>query len=133
MDTPWMLRVLFVAVLTLGTLAHAMEPAFGSPPSAFFYDEDFEGVRGIPSTWQVALGTWQADGQTYNSTVAASTALTTIFEYPPIEQPGEVSDQFQFDDWTLTARMRNQGSGANTLVGLVYIYSDPANYFEVAF
>ena len=63
MATPWVVRVLFVVGLATGNLAHAMEPAFGSPPSAFFYDEDFEGVHGIPASWQVALGTWQADGQ----------------------------------------------------------------------
>jgi len=98
-----------------------MEPAFGSPPSAFFYDEDFEGVHGIPASWQVALGTWQADGQTYNSTTPTSAALTTIFEYPPIDQPGDITDQFDFDDFTLTARLRNQGGSASTLVGLVYL------------
>src|SRR6185369_9520590 len=126
-------RVLFVVGLATGNLAHAMEPAFGSPPSAFFYDEDFEGVHGIPASWQVALGTWQADGQTDNSTTPTSAALTTIFEYPPIDQPGDITDQFDFDDFTLTARLRNQGGSASTLVGLVYLYSDPANYFEVAF
>ena len=133
MATPWVVRVLFVVGLATGNLAHAMEPAFGSPPSAFFYDEDFEGVHGIPASWQVALGTWQADGQTYNSTTPTSAALTTIFEYPPIDQPGDITDQFDFDDFTLTARLRNQGGSASTLVGLVYLYSDPANYFEVAF
>ena len=133
MATPWVVRVLFVVGLAIGNLAHAMEPAFGSPPSAFFYDEDFEGVHGIPASWQVALGTWQADGQTYNSTTPTSAALTTIFEYPPIDQPGDITDQFDFDDFTLTARLRNQGGSASTLVGLVYLYSDPANYFEVAF
>ncbi|HEY0722699.1 MAG TPA: hypothetical protein VGD41_01625, partial [Pyrinomonadaceae bacterium] len=119
MDKRWIVRVLFVVGLAVGNLAHAMEPAFGSVPSAFFYNEDYAGVHGIPATWQVVLGRWQADGQTYNSTTAASTALTTIFEYPPIDQPGDIDDQFAFSDFTISARLRNQGSSAGTLVGLV--------------
>ena len=133
MDTLWIVRVLFIAALAVGNLAHAMEPPF-TPPTAVYHDQDFEGVHGIPPTWQVALGTWQADGQTYNSTTAASTALTTIFEYPLLESDGTFSTTDHFDPhFTLKARLRNQGSSAGSLVGLVYGYVDPANYNEVVF
>jgi hypothetical protein len=134
MNTLWMVRVLFVAALAVGNLAHAMEPPF-HPPTATFLDQDFEGVHGIPPSWQVALGTWQADGQTYNSTTAASTALTTIFEYPFLDSDGTFSttDHFAYSPFTLQARLRNQGSSAGSLVGLVYSYVDPANYNEVVF
>jgi hypothetical protein len=81
MDTLWMVRVLFIAALAVGNLAHAMQPPFNAP-TVIWHNQDFEGVHGVPTPWQVALGTWQADGQTYNSTTAARTALTTIFEYP---------------------------------------------------
>src|SRR5678815_5564068 len=132
MNTHWMVRVLFAVGLAMGNVADAMEPA-ATPPDAFLHQQDFEGVHGIPQPWQVALGTWQADGQTYNSTVAASTALTTMFEYRPLDPAGENTDQFTFDDFTVRARLRNQGSSASSLVGLVYLYFDPANYHEVVF
>jgi hypothetical protein len=133
MDTPWIVRGLFVAALAVGNLAHAVEPPF-TPPTATWHDQDFEGVHGIPTPWQVALGTWQADGQTYNSTTAASTALTTIFEYPLLESDGTFSTRDHFgSSFTLRARLRNQGSSAGSLVGLVYSYVDPANYNEVVF
>jgi hypothetical protein len=133
MNTPRIARVLFVATLAVGTLAHTMEPPF-SPPAEDIYAQDFEGVRGIPPSWQVALGTWQADGQTYNSTTAASAALTTLFEYPLFNSDGTVTiiDYLAYGA-TLRARLRNQGSSASSLVGLMYSYVDPANYNEVVF
>jgi hypothetical protein len=133
MDTLWMVRVLFIAALAVGNLAHAMEPPFHAP-TAIWHNQDFEGVHGVPTPWQVALGTWQADGQTYNSTTAASTALTTIFEYPLLNSDGTFTIRDHFDSsFTLRARLRNQGSSAGSLVGLVYSYVDPANYHEVVF
>jgi hypothetical protein len=133
MDTLWVVRVLSIAALAVGNLAHAMEPPFHAP-TAIWHNQDFEGVHGVPTPWQVALGTWQADGQTYNSTTAARTALTTIFEYPLLNSDGTFTTTDHFDpSFTLTARLRNQGSSAGSLVGLVYGYVDPANYSEVVF
>lgn len=136
MDTPWTVRVLFVAAFAVGNLAHAMEPPLPfRTPTATLHQQDFEGVHGIPTSWQVALGTWGADGQTYNSMTAASTALTTIFEYQSLQPDGtfEIIDYFRYGPFTLSARLRNQGSSASSLVGLVYSYVDPANYLEVVF
>jgi hypothetical protein len=133
MDTLRMVRALFIAALAVGNLAHAMQPPFNAP-TVTWHNQDFEGVHGIPTPWQVALGTWQADGQTYNSTTAARTALTTIFEYPEAHSDGTLGTTDHFDpDFTLTARLRNQGSSAGSLVGLVYGYVNPARYSEVVF
>jgi hypothetical protein len=124
----------WLAALAVGEAAHAFEfPA--TPPTFEIYGRDFQGAHGIPTSWQVALGTWQADGQTYNSAVAASAAITTIFEYPfPTPDGGApIHDVVPVDGFTFTATLRNQQGGASTLVGLVYSYVDPSNYFEVAF
>lgn len=122
-----------IATLAAGGLAHAMEFPFGVP-TAVVHNQDFGGVHGIPEPWQVALGTWQADGQTYNSTAATSAAVTTIFEYQTYNFGGpSTSDQMVFNDYTLAARMRNERAGATALVGFVYAYVDPSSYREVDF
>lgn len=120
------------ATLAVGNVACALEPDF-SPPTATTYSQDFDGVHGLPQSWQVALGTWSADGQTYNSTTAASAAVTTIFEYTLLDPAAPPADTLFFSEFTFAARLRNeQGSGA-ALVGLVYLYVDPSNYHEVVF
>ena len=123
----------WIATLAAGEVARALEPPF-SVPTAVLHSQDFGGVHGIPTPWQVALGTWQADGQTYDSTTATSVAVTTIFEYLTFDFGGPTtSDQMVFSEYTLAARLRNQQGGAAALVGLVYAYVDPSNYHEVAF
>ena len=123
----------WITTLGAGEVARAMEPPF-SPPTATVHNQDFEGMHGIPPLWQVALGTWQADGQTYNSTAATSAAVTTIFEYQTFDFGGpSTQDHMVFGEYTLAARLRNQQGDAAALVGLVYSYVDPANYYEIAF
>jgi hypothetical protein len=123
----------WIATLAAGEVARAFEFP-GSPPTATVHDQDFEGVHGIPAPWQVALGTWQADGQTYNSTVATNAAVTTIFEYQTFDaEGGGTTDSLPWPEFTFAARLRNQQTGVVALVGLVYSYVDPSNYYEVAF
>ena len=71
----------WIAALAPAETASAFEPPFSAPTTEILR-QDFEGAHGIPPSWQVALGTWQADGQMYNSTAATAAAVTTIFEYP---------------------------------------------------
>jgi hypothetical protein len=123
----------WITTLAVGEVARAIEPPF-SPPTATVHDQDFEGVHGIPALWQVGLGTWQADGQTYNSTAATAAAVTTLFEYQTFDPTGpSTTDHVRWSDVTFAARLRNQQGGAAALVGLVYAYLDPSNYYEVAF
>jgi hypothetical protein len=123
----------WIMTLAAGEVARAMEPPF-SPPTVTAHDQDFEGVHGIPALWQVALGTWQADGQTYNSTAATAAAVTTLFEYQTFDFTGpSTTDHVRWSDVTFAARLRNQQGGAAALVGLVYAYLDASNYYEVAF
>ena len=123
----------WIATLAAGEVARAMEPPFGVP-TAVVHSQDFGGVHGIPTPWQVALGAWQADGQTYNSTVATNAAVTTIFEYQTFDFGGpSTTDQLPWPEFTFAARLRNQHTGAAALVGLVYSYVDPSNYYEIAF
>jgi len=121
-----------LAALAAGMPAQALEPDF-TPPEGFLHSQDFAGVHGIPTPWEVALGTWQADGQTYNSTSAASSAITTMFEYNVVDPAGGPTPELHAGAYSLRAHLRNERGGANTLVGLVYLYSDPATYDEVVF
>ncbi len=123
----------WIATLAAGYAAHAMEfPA--DVPTAVVHSQDFAGVHGLPNPWQVSLGTWHADGQTYDSVVAARAAVTTIFEYQTFDFGGpSTTDTLPWPEYTLAARLRNQQSGAAALAGLVYSYVDPSNYSEVAF
>ena len=123
----------WIAALAPAETASAFEPPFSAPTTEILR-QDFEGAHGIPPSWQVALGTWQADGQMYNSTAATAAAVTTIFEYPfpTVEGGTEILDHVPVGEYTVQATLRNQKSGAAGLVGLVYWYVDPANYREVA-
>lgn len=121
-----------LAALASAMPAQAIEPDF-TPPEGFLHNQDFEGVHGIPRPWEVALGTWQADGQTYNSTSAASSAITTMFEYQVVDPASGSTPVLEAGVYSLRARLRNERGGANTLVGLVYLYADPATYDEVVF
>jgi hypothetical protein len=121
-----------LAALAAGMPAQAIEPDF-TPPEGFLHSQDFAGVHGIPTPWQAALGSWQADGQTYNSISPASSAVTTLFEYRPVSPIGEITSELQLGNYSFRARLRNEHGGANTLVGLVYLYHDPSMYDEVVF
>jgi hypothetical protein len=124
----------WIAALAAVETAAAFEPPFNAPTTQLL-GQNFTGVTGIPPSWQVALGTWQADGDKYNSTTAASAAVTTLFEYtiPTPEGGTATEDHVPLDEYTVEATLRNRRSGAAGLVGLVYAYRDPANYFEVVF
>ena len=123
----------WIATLAAGEVARAFEFP-GSVPTTVVHSQDFAGAQGIPALWQVALGTWQADGQTYNSTVATNAAVTTIFEYQSFSpEGGGTTDYLPWPEFTFAARLRNQQTGAAALAGLVYSYVDPSNYYEVAF
>jgi hypothetical protein len=120
------------ATLAAGNVARAIEPDF-SPPTATTYSQDFDGVHGIPQSWQVALGRWSADGQTYNSTTAASAAVTTIFEYIPLNPASPPEGTLFASEFTFAARLRSEKDSGAAVVGLVYLYVDPSNYHEVVF
>jgi hypothetical protein len=106
------------------------------PPTSVYMHTDFDESDSpfSPQPWQPESGTWLASRGTYNSTSAAPTALTTITEYSPNpfgapnEEVNESGGGFYY-----RARIRNSGSSAKQLAGVVYNYTDAANYYEALF
>lgn len=135
MGTPTF-RALIAALPALLLLAYApAASAFNPPynaPTWYYLDDSF--TAGDPSAppWQIVLGTWVMENGTYDSTVAASTAITTITDYPDWWFSGPVV-VVPFGEYRVYASMLNQSAGAGSTVGLVYHYQDAANYREAVF
>lgn len=115
--------VTLVSILSWIDQAYALQAAF--PPTAVLASDDFSPMS---AEWQVAGGTWSAAAGTYGNTGAAPTSLTTITGYSfDIDVP---QSQVRDEEYFARARMRNRGTGEADLVGLVYGYQDPRNYYE---
>lgn len=130
MNTSRPLAALLAALFCYAPASEAIIPDF-QPPTIFFVSEPFNAPGPPPAAWQAVLGTWSVAGGTYNSAVA-NTALTTIFEYRSLAV-GPPDMTLRFNNYRVHARMLNQSAGASSLVGLVYQYQDPANYYEAVF
>jgi hypothetical protein len=117
--------------LAFPSVALALDSGF-RPPLAVFYGTDFPAATtpSIPNEWQIDIGSWMAANGTYDSTVAAPTAMSTIFEYN--RNPNDAPDTDISPPYYYRARILNQGSDAASLAGVVYGVSD-SNYFEVVF
>jgi hypothetical protein len=86
---------------------------------------------GAALQWDVAAGSWAADGRTYNVTTPAARSIANINVYfPPIS--GESPYQ-TLDDYVYGVRLMNPSPDAQTRVGFVYNFQDPANYYELVF
>jgi hypothetical protein len=126
------LASVLAALFCCAPTSEAMNPDF-QPPTIFFVGEPFNTPGPPPGEWQAVLGTWSVAGGTYNNNSGvAGTALTRIFEYPSLCVCEPATSVF-FDNYRVHARMLNQRTGASSLVGLVYQYQDPANYYEAIF
>lgn len=121
-----LLRAALVALASLPNFAAATLSG-QEPPTAIIISEDFV----LPDdSWQPASGSWSLNASTYNSTALGTTDLSRIVAYFDIAPDGSPSPTLDFDQWTVSARMRSRGNGAGA-VGLVYQYQDAANYYEV--
>jgi hypothetical protein len=118
--------LLVFAGLSLPNLA-ALALTDQDPPTAGIVSEDF-----VPliNHWEPASGTWSIGAGTYNSTAAGRADIATIVEYRRLDPAAPPSSVNPFDQFTVSARMRNKGTTAQHLVGLVYQYQDPADYYE---
>jgi hypothetical protein len=108
-------------------------------------ERGLRGRAGHPGAWQIPLGTWQADGQTYNSTVATN-AVTTLFQYQTFDFGGpDTADYLRWNEFTLPGhiaasndyrykgRLLNQYGASGNLVGLVFSYDSAEDYLEAVF
>jgi hypothetical protein len=124
----------FIAAVIGALLVMAPVTSFANfePPSGEVLRQDFGRADLLAAQWQPITGVWSATGGTYNSATTASSSLSTIFAYP---NPAGGADlpAIPFDRYRLHARMRNPGTGASSLVGVVYQYQNAANYYEAVF
>ena len=125
------LAALLAALFCFAPTSKAIQPDY-QPPTIFFVSEPFNTPGPPPSGWQSVLQTWSVAGGTYSSPVGGTT-LTTIFEYPALGPGDEPPTSVPFDHYRVHARMLNQSTAAGELVGLVYQYQNPANYYEAVF
>ena len=123
-----------VVLLTLSPGASFAADSGFIPPIGFYVHEQFGGDGRIfdPTPWEANGGNWQANAGTYDSTVANTTAVTTLFEYfiNPIAAPAEPTP---LPDFTYNTRVLNRGSTATQLAGVVFNYRDISNYDEAVF
>ncbi len=120
--------LLVLAGLSLPNFA-ALALTDQDPPIAGIVNEDFSPLR---EHWVPASGNWSVGAGNYNSTAAGSADIATIVEYRRIDPAAPPTSALAFDQFSVSARMRNKGTTASQLVGLVFQYQDPANYFEAA-
>jgi hypothetical protein len=124
-------RIILALLTLVPSAASAMDSGY-VPPIAFYVQEQFATSGGLPVEpryWESVGGSWQAVAGTYDSTVAAPTAVSTIFEY--FINPFDESEPTPRNSFTLRARVLNQGAAATQLAGIVFNYQDAANYDEV--
>lgn len=126
-------RLLFAGVCLTATSGYAADSGH-RPPTAVILSSDFSDPSDLPNSWETLNGSWRAEGETYDSAIAAPTAITTIYYYPAVgpAMPADVS--VVFADFTYHARMLNHGADANDLVGVVYDYDhNTGSYSEALF
>jgi hypothetical protein len=122
------LRSVFLAFVSLLPLAPAFAQSDQSPPTAVIIQDDFSPVN---SQWEPASGTWTVADGTYGNTTRGPTSITRITSYRGVHPASPPDSEVRFDDFTVSARMRNQGTTDDHLVGLVYGYQDSQNYYEL--
>lgn len=116
---------LFFSLLLSFTHAFAQDT---TPPTGTLFFDDF---TSIDQHWMPVNGTWSASNGTYGNAPGAGTNITIVTAYDGVGLHGLGSDQIRYSDFSVSVRMRNQGTTDAHLVGLVYGYQDSQNYYEV--
>jgi hypothetical protein len=94
--------------------------------------EDFSDPSHLADRWQALQGNWSESGGTYGNT-AAATSIAAIRMYPPFYPSDPPSSVLRYDVFNYRVRMRNPGTTASDLVGLIYNYQDSSNYYALYF
>jgi hypothetical protein len=108
------------------TLTHAFAQDSTPPTAGLFFD----GFSRVNQAWLPASGSWSISNGTYGNATAGSSNISVVTVYEGVGHPS-LPTEFVGGDYSVSARMRNQGTNDTHLVGLVYGYQDPQNYFEV--
>jgi hypothetical protein len=120
--------VLLALLPLLLPLANAFAQSDQQPPTAIIVQEDFSPMQ---SQWEPESGTWSVANGTYGNSSAGATDITRITFYRDVHPAGPGDSVVTFQDFTVSARMRNGGTSDAHLVGLIYGYQDSQNYYEV--
>lgn len=108
-------------------LAHAFAEDLSPPTGTLFHDE-FDNANG---SWLPSGGTWSVSNGLYGNATGSGQNITVITAYDGVGLHGLGSDKIESPEYRVSARMRNQGTTDEHLVGLVYGFQDTQNYFEV--
>jgi hypothetical protein len=122
------LSVFFAFISLLLPAAASLAQSDADPPTESIFAEDFSPIR--PS-WQPVSGAWSVINGTYASSSSGSSDISIVTSYDAIHATDPPDTHVRYPDFTVRARMRNLGFDDADLVGLVYGYQDPQNYYEV--
>jgi hypothetical protein len=98
------------------------------PPTFFVVTEKVPGGE----DWQVASGIWSPFEDTYRSSGGGAADISTIVSYQNFRTPEPPTPNLPYQQWTYRARMFNEQGSPSSELGLVFLYQDVANYYEVS-
>jgi hypothetical protein len=126
------MKILPAGLLALISLLLPLADTFAqsdqSPPTAIIVKDDFSPMQ---SQWEPVSGTWSVADGTYGNNSSGATEITRITFYRDVHPAGPGNSVVTFEDFTVSARMRNSGTTDAHFVGLVYGYQDSQNYYEL--
>jgi hypothetical protein len=123
------MKILPAALLALAfPFATALGQSDQFPPAAHIVQDDFSPMK---QPWVVHSGVWVVSNGAYVSTFGDQTDISRITSYRDVHPAGPPSEEIGFEEYTYTARVRNQGTDDSQSVGIVYGYKDQNNYYEV--
>lgn len=122
------------AILAVALGLCVIQPSYALPPLDTPYQllqsYGFGEAGVVPEDWDIATGSWVADGQVYVTTAAAQ-SISVINRYLYPFEP-DLPVPFHAD-YVYRVRLMNPSADAQTRVGFVYNFQDPANYYELVF
>jgi hypothetical protein len=98
-----------------------------TPPTGTLFHDEFNSAN--PS-W-LPSGTWTVSNGLYGNATGSGDNISVIKGYEGVGLHGLGTDKIESPEYRVSARMRNQGTTDEHLVGIVYGYQDSRNYFEV--
>src|SRR5688572_13851039 len=130
------MHILPSALLALFSTASLLLPLTNSfaqvsdqePPTAVIVNENFSPMRHV---WAPVNGNWAVSSSSYASNAAGENDLAIILRYRGVEPSEPPLGEIVHADFSLRARVRNQGVDDTHHVGIVYGYQDSQNYHEL--
>jgi uncharacterized membrane protein len=112
----------------LATYLLTPRPADRVPPTAVIVSEDFEPMQ---AQWETIAGAWTIVDGTYASNDPSRSSVAAIASYRGVHAADPATQTLEFDQYTFRVRMRNTGSAATTVAGVMYQFQDFSNHYAV--